>query len=93
MARPSTGPLVRYDQLIASGVLLNDDHQRGIVSRLQQMHDRLRTYHPPPIPDEIPRSAAGGGNFVRPPPRRFACVRVANAPCFRLNGQLRPFPS
>lgn len=67
MARSTSGPLKRYDNLIASGVLLNDDHQRSIVTRLQQMHDRLRTYHPPPVPEEIPRSAAGGGNFVRIP--------------------------
>ncbi|XP_041463678.1 AFG1-like ATPase [Lytechinus variegatus] len=40
------GPLARYNSLIECGELRNDDHQREIVTRLQQLHDSVRGYQP-----------------------------------------------
>lgn len=62
--RTAQGPLVRYDSLVEAGTLLNDDFQRVIVSKLQDLHDELEGYYPPPIPEEVPTGGAGGGGFV-----------------------------
>ncbi|KAK4125702.1 hypothetical protein N657DRAFT_591429, partial [Parathielavia appendiculata] len=43
------GPIQEYDRRVASGVLRNDEHQRGIVQSLQHLHEELRHYHAPPV--------------------------------------------
>lgn len=48
-ARP--GPTSAYNELVASGLIQDDEYQRGIVSRLQSMHDDLEAYEPPAIPE------------------------------------------
>eukprot|EP00057_Strongylocentrotus_purpuratus_P012972 XP_011667446.1 PREDICTED: lactation elevated protein 1 [Strongylocentrotus purpuratus] len=42
----SRGPLDRYNSLIERGALKNDDHQREVVTRLQQLHDTVSGYQP-----------------------------------------------
>ncbi|KIY73982.1 AFG1-like ATPase [Cylindrobasidium torrendii FP15055 ss-10] len=44
-------PIQRYERLIYSGVLHGDDHQTRIIQKLQDLHDKLLTYTPPPVPD------------------------------------------
>ncbi len=44
-------PTERYEELVQSGVLRSDDHQRGIIKVLQSLHDQLRTYKQPDVPD------------------------------------------
>lgn len=43
------GPIQEYDRRVAAGRLRNDEHQRGIIQNLQNMHDDLRQYHAPPV--------------------------------------------
>lgn len=43
------GPVAAYDQQVESGVITNDEHQRSIVTILQNMYDDLERYQPPPI--------------------------------------------
>ena len=47
--RPSTTPLEQYHRLLDSGALRGDDHQIRIIRKLQDLHDRLLHYSPPPI--------------------------------------------
>jgi protein AFG1 len=44
-------PLLRYQELLETGVLHGDDHQTRIISKLQALHDELAGYHPPKVPD------------------------------------------
>ncbi|OAA66763.1 mitochondrial ATPase [Niveomyces insectorum RCEF 264] len=43
------GPLQEYDRRVKAGLLRNDEHQRGIIERLQNMHDELCHYDAPPV--------------------------------------------
>ncbi|KAL2193618.1 AFG1-like ATPase-domain-containing protein [Corynascus similis CBS 632.67] len=43
------GPIQEYDRRVASGVLRNDEHQRGIIQSLQHLHEELRHYQAPPV--------------------------------------------
>lgn len=43
------GPAAQYTQLVKEGALRDDAHQRKTVKLLQDLHDRLQTYTPPPI--------------------------------------------
>ncbi|MCJ1366049.1 hypothetical protein MMC16_005174 [Acarospora aff. strigata] len=43
------GPLEEYDERVHSHKLRDDDHQRGIVQHLQDLHDTLKDYHPPKV--------------------------------------------
>lgn len=52
-------PITRYDSLVANGVLRDDAHQRGIIERLQKMHERLKGY----VPGDVPTH--GGNSWVR----------------------------
>ncbi|KAL8291903.1 hypothetical protein RQP46_002161 [Phenoliferia psychrophenolica] len=45
----SKGPAAAYDEQVASGLIKNDEHQRGIVAVLQSIHDELAAYDPPPL--------------------------------------------
>ncbi|KAF9191509.1 hypothetical protein BGZ51_007223 [Haplosporangium sp. Z 767] len=47
----NAGPLTVYNDLIAQGSLKEDAFQRTIIETLQDMHDRLKSYHPEPIVD------------------------------------------
>lgn len=55
-------PITRYDSLVANGVLRDDAHQRGIITRLQKMHERLKGY----VPEDVPSHA--GKSWVRSSP-------------------------
>ncbi|KAF8915260.1 AFG1-like ATPase-domain-containing protein [Mucidula mucida] len=44
-------PLEQYHRSIAAGRLRGDSHQTRIIQKLQDLHDRLLHYTPPPVPD------------------------------------------
>lgn len=54
-------PLTRYEQLVKAGALREDAHQRGIIGKLEKLHEQLRDYHPPPVPSSSALSA--GSNW------------------------------
>lgn len=58
------GPTAAYDEQVKQGIIQNDEHQRGIVSVLQEMYDQLEAYDPPEILPPPPP----------PPPSRFQAV-------------------
>jgi predicted ATPase len=45
-------PIKRYDELVERGLLREDSHQRQVVQRLEDLHEKLKTYeqevHPEP---------------------------------------------
>ncbi|KAL2754464.1 hypothetical protein ACRALDRAFT_1032158 [Sodiomyces alcalophilus JCM 7366] len=43
------GPLQEYDRRVNSGILKDDEHQRGIIQNLQRLHDDLANYQAPPV--------------------------------------------
>ncbi|KAK4153001.1 AFG1-like ATPase-domain-containing protein [Chaetomidium leptoderma] len=43
------GPIQEYDRRVASGLLRNDEHQRGIIQSLQHLHEELRHYEAEPV--------------------------------------------
>lgn len=43
------GPIPEYDRRVETGRLRNDEHQRGIIQNLQDLHDKLRNYTAPPV--------------------------------------------
>lgn len=47
----ATTPIERYDELVKSGVLRDDAHQRNIIKILQSLHDQLKTYKQADVPD------------------------------------------
>ncbi|KXX76272.1 Protein AFG1 [Madurella mycetomatis] len=50
------GPIQEYDRRVMSGVLRNDEHQRGIIQSLQHLHEELRHYTAPPVVHPTPES-------------------------------------
>ena len=56
------GPLNEYDDRVHSRQLREDEHQRGIVQNLQDLHDMLKEYQTPEIVHPSLES-------LRPPPR------------------------
>lgn len=44
-------PVDRYNELVKSRVLRDDQHQRNIVKVLQSLHDQLKTYKQAQVPD------------------------------------------
>ena len=46
-------PLFRYQELLETTVLQNDEHQTQIIRKLQDLHDRLITYTPPQVSDPL----------------------------------------
>ncbi|KAF8204757.1 AFG1 family mitochondrial ATPase [Pholiota molesta] len=44
-------PLRQYQTMVDCGTLRGDDHQTRIIQKLQDLHDQLINYKPPPIPD------------------------------------------
>ncbi|KAK6496497.1 hypothetical protein TWF481_002513 [Arthrobotrys musiformis] len=43
------GPIDKYKELVSEGKLRDDDHQRKIVVKLQDLHDQLGKYEPPVV--------------------------------------------
>lgn len=43
------GPIDKYKELVGEGKLRDDDHQRKIVVKLQDLHDQLAKYDPPVV--------------------------------------------
>ncbi|KAI2636096.1 AFG1-like ATPase [Xylaria nigripes] len=43
------GPMQEYDRRVAAGRLREDEHQRGIIQSLQNMHDELVHYRSRPV--------------------------------------------
>ncbi|KAM0426156.1 hypothetical protein ACHAPT_008500 [Fusarium lateritium] len=43
------GPIPEYDRRVEVGKLRNDEHQRGIIQNLQNLHGELRNYNAPPV--------------------------------------------
>ncbi|KAF8759553.1 AFG1-like ATPase [Rhizoctonia solani] len=46
MASPIT-PTEKYNELVSTGLLRDDPHQKGVVKYLQALHDELRSFNPP----------------------------------------------
>ncbi|KAK2059234.1 AFG1-like ATPase [Colletotrichum caudatum] len=49
IAKDHHGPLQEYDRRVDTGVLRNDEHQRGIIQSLQHLHDELVNYDAPEV--------------------------------------------
>ncbi|GAA5873281.1 hypothetical protein JCM16303_001080 [Sporobolomyces ruberrimus] len=65
-ARSPDGPTAAYDSQVASGLITNDEHQRSIVSLLQNMYDQLENYTPPPVgPLPPPRKPSAWDRLMR----------------------------
>ncbi|KAG8932959.1 hypothetical protein FRC02_000310 [Tulasnella sp. 418] len=47
-------PTSRYNDLATKGIIRTDDHQRTIVAKLQNLHEQVATYSPPPVPPKTP---------------------------------------
>ncbi|CAE7174986.1 ATPase AFG1 protein [Pyrenophora teres f. teres] len=43
------GPMAEYDARVEAGRLRDDEHQRGIIKNLQDLHDMLKSYTQPPV--------------------------------------------
>lgn len=43
------GPIGEYDRRVETGKLRNDEHQRGIIENLQNLHSELRKYDASPV--------------------------------------------
>lgn len=62
IAAPTT-PLERYHHLINAGTLHGDDHQTRIIQKLQNLHEQVAKYVPPPVPSST--SPSTKPSFVR----------------------------
>ncbi|KAJ4515137.1 ATPase [Exophiala dermatitidis] len=49
VATATRGPLEEYDERVQTGRLRDDQHQRGLVEHLQDLHETLRDYKPPKV--------------------------------------------
>ena len=56
------GPSARYSALVSKNILSDDPHQRHIISYLQTLHNKIKTYeqNPPPPPRQSSIAAAAG---------------------------------
>ncbi|MDD2867653.1 cell division protein ZapE [Neomegalonema sp.] len=61
----TSGPFARYEALRAEGLLAEDAPQRAVAQKIQDLHERLEAWTPPPLPGE-----GGGGK-----PWRFAFLK------------------
>ncbi|RAL13674.1 AFG1 family ATPase [Aspergillus homomorphus CBS 101889] len=50
------GPLVEYDVRVQEGRLRDDPYQRQIIEKLQDLYERLTSYHPPAVIHPSPES-------------------------------------
>ncbi|KAF8622164.1 hypothetical protein AX15_007282 [Amanita polypyramis BW_CC] len=53
---PST-PIEQYQRLLETGALHDDKHQARIIQKLQDLHDNVLRYNPPPIPSSAPSTS------------------------------------
>ncbi|KAI9370642.1 AFG1-like ATPase-domain-containing protein [Aspergillus egyptiacus] len=44
-----SGPLAEYDARVQQGRLRDDPYQRQIIEQLQDLYERLKSYHPSPV--------------------------------------------
>ncbi|KAK6353263.1 hypothetical protein TWF696_005240 [Orbilia brochopaga] len=56
------GPIDKYKEMVAEDKIRDDDHQRKIVVKLQDLHDQLAHYTPPTVvhPQADAPSSSGG---------------------------------
>ncbi|KAJ1309026.1 hypothetical protein OPQ81_004707 [Rhizoctonia solani] len=45
--RSHVTPTEKYNELVSTGILRDDPHQRSVVGYLQALHDELRSFNPP----------------------------------------------
>ncbi|KXS19411.1 hypothetical protein M427DRAFT_108787 [Gonapodya prolifera JEL478] len=64
VTREATGPLPLYDSLVSSGTFRLDEHQRELVTVLQELHEDLINYEPPVDSGEASRDDAAGGSHL-----------------------------
>lgn len=70
------GPLNEYDERVQTRQLREDEHQRGIVQSLQDLHDMLKDYHAPSVVHpsieslKSPSQSLLGSLFHRQPPKK-----------------------
>ncbi|RAH71985.1 AFG1 family ATPase [Aspergillus aculeatinus CBS 121060] len=50
------GPLAEYDVRVQEGRLRDDPYQRQIIEKLQDLYERLTSYHPPAVVHPSPES-------------------------------------
>ncbi|PYH47211.1 AFG1 family ATPase [Aspergillus saccharolyticus JOP 1030-1] len=50
------GPLAEYDKRVQEGHLRDDPYQRQIIEKLQDLYERLASYHPPAVIHPSPES-------------------------------------
>ncbi|OAL47794.1 hypothetical protein IQ07DRAFT_622953 [Pyrenochaeta sp. DS3sAY3a] len=46
---PADGPIAEYDARVDSGRLRDDEHQRGLIKNLQDLHNMLESYTQPTV--------------------------------------------
>lgn len=66
---PTAGPIPEYDARVQSGRLRDDEHQRGLIYSLQDLHDKLAKYTPdkvvkPTIESLKPKKASFLGSLL-----------------------------
>ncbi|KII95035.1 hypothetical protein PLICRDRAFT_693312 [Plicaturopsis crispa FD-325 SS-3] len=71
-------PLKRYHGLINSGAIRGDEHQTRIIQKLQNLHDQLKAYEPPPIPSKPDQNGIFSRLFSRAAPT--PALDVASVP-------------
>ncbi|THH05624.1 hypothetical protein EW145_g4659 [Phellinidium pouzarii] len=62
-------PRSQYRKLVRSGALRKDDYQEQIVGKLQTLHNLLKDYDQPPVPEEKQTSFLLSRFFSKPEPQ------------------------
>lgn len=78
---PTSGPTARYEELVESGTLRNDDHQRSIVALLQGLHEELTQYEPLPPTRPLGAPTRNKKGFVSSFPIAAATLQVTDTSC------------
>lgn len=78
---PTSGPTARYEELVQSGTLRNDDHQRSIVALLQGLHEELTQYEPVPPTRPLGAPTRSKKGFVSSFSIAVAKLQVADTSC------------
>ena len=96
--RSSTTPLEQYQRLLESGTLRGDDHQTRIICKLQDLHDKLLHYSPPPISSPAPFTSIVSQTNIRrifphvPPDYKTPIPRAGHTVGTTLFRSQRPLP-